>query len=227
VNFKTHNWNLQKSPSDILPVNTTFLNLEKEEKELFANMKPKTRYNIRYSLRKGVKVREYGPEKIDEWYRLYSETAVRNNLTLHQKDYFSSLFLNNGENDNGVKVSLLMADFEGMFLSAMILVLSGQRATYLYGASSSEKRNLMATYVVQWKAINIAQSYNCTEYDMFGTAPNGNRSHPMHGLHRYKTGFGGSLFHRMGCWDYPYMTGDYKLLKAQEVNNQSYRLQVR
>ena len=225
LNFKTRHWNLQKSPSDVLPVNTIILNLQYKEKELLAGMKPKTRYNIGYSFRRGVKVREYGPGMIDEWYRLYKETAVRNNLTLHHKDYFKTLFSNNEETDEGVKVSLLMADYEGVFLAAMILVLSGDRATYLYGASSSERRNLMATYAVQWEAINMAQSFNCTEYDMFGTAPNGNRSHPMHGLHRYKKGFGGSLFHRMGCWDYPYLTADYKILKAQEVNNQSYRLQ--
>jgi hypothetical protein len=29
-----------------------------------------------------------------------------------------------------------------------------------------------------------------------------NPAHPLYGLYRFKTGFGGTLFHRMGCWDY-------------------------
>ena len=162
---------------------------------------------------------------MNEWYKLYTETAVRNNMTLHRKDYFLSLMGNQGKNNPGVKVNLLMAEHEGVFLSAMIMAISRNRATYLYGASSSSKRNLMATYAMQWEAIKRARDdYQCTEYDMFGTAPNGHAAHPMHGLYRYKKGFGGYMYHRMGCWDYPLMNEDYRYVKALEVNNQGYRV---
>ena len=92
----------------------------------------------------------------------------------------------------------------------------------MYGASSDEKRNLMASYAVQWEAIKAARRAGCEEYDMFGTAPNAFSSHPMHGLYRFKSGFGGHLFHRMGCWDYPFMKDEYMRFRAQEINNQSY-----
>jgi lipid II:glycine glycyltransferase (peptidoglycan interpeptide bridge formation enzyme) len=105
----------------------------------------------------------------------------------------------------------------------MFLILSRERGTYLYGASSSENRRFMASYAVQWEAIRKARDFGCTEYDMFGCAPNSRQSHPLYGLYRYKRGFGGRLYHRMGCWDYPFLPDEYKLLKAQEVNNQSYR----
>jgi lipid II:glycine glycyltransferase (peptidoglycan interpeptide bridge formation enzyme) len=223
LNFKTQNWMLQKSPSDILPTNTFFLNLNMGENELLYRMKPKTRYNIRLSLRKGVHVKEYGKDKLDDWYRLYTDTAIRNNLTLHHKEFFSSVLDHEGDSDGTVEASLLMADHEGEYLSAMFLLLSRKRGTYLYGASSSNKRHLMASYALQWEAIRRAQHHGCTEYDLFGCAPNPDQSHPLHGLYRYKQGFGGKIYHRMGCWDYPLILDDYKLIKAQEVNNQGYQ----
>jgi lipid II:glycine glycyltransferase (peptidoglycan interpeptide bridge formation enzyme) len=193
------------------------------ENELLYRMKPKTRYNIRLSLRKGVHVKEYGKDKLDDWYRLYTDTAIRNNLTLHHKEFFSSVLDHEGDSDGTVEASLLMADHEGEYLSAMFLLLSRKRGTYLYGASSSNKRHLMASYALQWEAIRRAQHHGCTEYDLFGCAPNPDQSHPLHGLYRYKQGFGGKIYHRMGCWDYPLILDDYKLIKAQEVNNQGYQ----
>ncbi len=60
----------------------------------------------------------------------------------------------------------------------------------------------MPTYALQWEAIKIAKEYGCTEYDMFGVSPGPDHSHPMYGLYQFKTGFGGELFHHLGCWDY-------------------------
>ena len=63
LNFNTLHHNLRKSPSDNLPVHTIFLDLTSSEEDLLMQMKPKTRYNIRLALRKGVKVKSYGIEK--------------------------------------------------------------------------------------------------------------------------------------------------------------------
>ncbi|MEX0983072.1 MAG: hypothetical protein WD577_11640 [Bacteroidales bacterium] len=50
------------------------------------------------------------------------------------------------------------------------------------------------------------------------------RSHPMHGLYRFKSGFGGNMFHRMGCGDYPLNKTEYDMFLAQEVNGQKYHV---
>jgi lipid II:glycine glycyltransferase (peptidoglycan interpeptide bridge formation enzyme) len=225
VNFNTQNWNLLKSRSDILPTNTIFLNLKNSREAMLQQMKPKTRYNIRLAFRKGVRVKSYGPEYLETWYDLYRETALRNGVTLHSREYFRTVLKSYQHDDSGdVDVRLLMADHEGDFLAAMFLVVSGRRATYLYGASSSRKRNLMATYAIQWEAIRLASEAGCREYDMFGVAPNAYRSHPMHGLYRFKSGFGGEIYHRMGCWDYPLERSEYNMYMAQEVNSQKYHV---
>ena len=52
----------------------------------------------------------------------------------------------------------------------MFLTITDQRATYLYGASSSENRDSMSTYALQFEAIRRAKALGATEYDMFGMA---------------------------------------------------------
>lgn len=224
VNFNTRHWNLSKSPSDMLPTSTYFLDLRQNEEHLLVRMKPKTRYNIRLSERKGVRVQAYGLEKLDRWYALYGETARRNHVTLHHKDYFYSVLKAQQERSRDASVRLLIGEHQGEELSAMFLVMSKNRGTYLYGASASKKRNLMASYALQWEAIKISRQAGCREYDMFGSAPNANPSHPLYGLYRFKSGFGGRMYHRMGCWDYPLNNEAYDAFKAQEVKNQQYHL---
>ncbi|MER3374951.1 MAG: peptidoglycan bridge formation glycyltransferase FemA/FemB family protein [Allomuricauda sp.] len=219
VNFKTAKWNLKKSVSDVLPKNTFFLDLTIEEQELLKNMRYNTRYNIKKSIKNGVRVQEYGIEQMEDWYRLYLDTALRHNMPLQNQEFFSTILKNQDNGEKGVKVKMLMADIDGEFLSSMFLVLSKKRGTYLYGASASSKNNLMASYALQWESIKMAKEWGCTEYDMFGSAPNLQQTHPLHGVHVYKKGFGGNLFHRMGCWDYPFHEKLYDLYRFQELKN--------
>ena len=219
VNFSTVNWNLHKSIEDHLPKNTFFLDLTLKEQDLLYNMRYNTRYNIRKAERKGIRVREYGIEHIGEWYKLYLDTALRHEMPIQNQDYFARILKNQDNSKNGVSVKMLMAEKEGRFLSSMFLVLSKQRGTYLYGASASAKSDMMASYSLQWESMRIAKRWGCSEYDMFGSAPNLNQRHPLHGVHVYKKGFGGDLYHRMGCWDYPYDKKMYDLFRIQELNN--------
>ncbi|MEG1635655.1 MAG: peptidoglycan bridge formation glycyltransferase FemA/FemB family protein, partial [Rikenellaceae bacterium] len=123
-----------------------------------------------------------------------------------------------------VHVKLLIAYVDNVPLAAMFLLISSHRATYLYGASSSVMRNFMPTYAMQWQAIQIAKAYGCSEYDMFGIAPNAELSHPMYGLYKFKSGFGGEIFHQMGCWDYPLKRDEFSLFQACEMSNKGYYL---
>lgn len=223
LNYGTCNRNLRKANTNILPANTIVLDLMQKESDLLQRMKPKTRYNIKLALRKGVEVRSMGIEGLKIWYDLYHETALRNGLFINDYLYFETMFASKMEGeDNEVKVQLLVAYYDGIPLSAMFLVLSSYRATYLYGASSSQMRNVMSTYALQWKAIQIAKANNCFEYDMFGIAPSPNPSHPMYGLYKFKQGFGGEIYHQLGCWDYPIEEDKYNYFSACEMNMQGY-----
>ena len=204
LNFDTQKWNLKKANTNILPSDTTFIDLKKDDTQLLKEMKPKTRYNVKLSRRKGVHVRRADSDALDRWYDLYTETCLRNHIGLHDKAYFQTVFAAEANDTKSpANVELLIAQHDGKPLAAMFLAFSDKRATYLYGASSSVSRHYMATYALQWEAIQRAKKVGCTEYDMFGVSPRPDPSHPRYGLYRFKTGFGGRLFHRMGCWDYP------------------------
>lgn len=53
---------------------------------------------------------------------------------------------------------------------------------------------------------------------MFGIAPNADASHPMYGLYKFKQGFGGEIYHQLGCWDYPLDEERYQCFAAREMS---------
>ena len=126
--------------------------------------------------------------------------------------------------ENDTDFELLIAEIDGYPLSAMFLTYSSTTATYLFGASSSEHRNLMSTYLLQWEAIQRAKARGCVEYDLFGTAPKADPAHPMYGLYRFKMGFGGRQLHRMGCWDFPLQKENYLNYLTNEMVGKGYHL---
>jgi lipid II:glycine glycyltransferase (peptidoglycan interpeptide bridge formation enzyme) len=222
-NFNTINWNFKKSCTNNLPSSTVFLDLTLDLASIKKSMKPKTRYNTELAGRKGVYVIEAGD--LQTWYALYKETALRNGLYLHSFEYFRTVLGIHSQNTQSpAEVLLLVAMHANQPLAAMFLVISGSRATYLYGASSSRNRNLMAPYALQWHAIKIAKEKNCTEYDMFGIAPQPDPAHPLYGLYRFKTGFGGKIFHTLGCWDYPFDEQGYKFFSFSELQSHGYHV---
>ena len=222
-NYGTVNWNFKRAQYNILPFNTIFVDLDREAPLILNKMHAKTRYNINLAARKGVVVRSLGMESLDVWYALYQETAIRNRIVINDMKYFEAVLKARSEDCMApAEVLLLVAEVDQQPLAAMFLIISGHRGSYLYGASSSQKRNFMATYALQWEAMKIAKARGCTEYDMFGVSPNADPSHPMYGLYKFKSGFGGEIFHGLGCWDYPLDHDKYNLYKSMEMKTQGF-----
>ncbi|MDA3867861.1 MAG: peptidoglycan bridge formation glycyltransferase FemA/FemB family protein [Salinivirgaceae bacterium] len=221
MNFGTQNHALRKAVSDALPTNTIFIDLNKSTQELIYNMKSKTRYNIRLSQKKGVDVRIAERTELDKWYEIYAETTQRNHI--HADDYkFFDHAIEAQNSDKETDLYMLIAEKNKTPLAGMFLTIVNEQATYLYGASSSRNRNLMGTYQLQWEAMQLAKQCGCTRYDMFGVSPSPDTSHPMYGLYRFKSGFGGHLFHRQGCWDYVFDEAKYNIYRATEAQSVGY-----
>ncbi len=222
-NFNTINWNLRKSGTNILPTNTLYIDLEPELDTILQKMRPKTRYNIKLAQKKGVSVRIADLNDLNIWYNLYSETANRNGIYLNDIKYFKAILTAKADKTKSpADVYYLIAEIDNEPLAAMFLIITGNRSSYLYGASSNMNRNFMGTYALQWFAIMLSKEKGCKEYDMFGISPNNDVTHPLYGLYRFKTGFGGEFFHSLGCWDYPFDKEKYNIFKHIELRSQGF-----
>ena len=218
----------QPSPAHVQPPDTVILDLTKSPDVLLSEMKSKWRYNVKLGEKKGIVIRflegEQGAsEGIDIFFKLYLETAHRDGIAIHSKSYYSELVSRAAQTtllsvyDKPVSVRVYIAEHEGTALASIITLFCGDEAIYLYGASSNEKRNLMPAYSLQWRAINDAIAFGCTHYDFYGIPPTNDETHPMHGLYRFKTGFGGSIIHRVGSYDIalrPVMYFGYRTAEA-------------
>jgi len=200
----------KRAAADIQPPDTVLVDLTPPPEDILAAMKPKWRYNIGLAEKRGVAVTQRGEQGIDLFYRLLAETAERDGIAVHHIEYYRTLF------EECRDLRLYTAEHEGDVLAAIVVLFRGKQATYLYGASANVKRNLMAPYALQWKAMQDAREYGCAVYDLFGIPPNEDPHHPMAGLYRFKTGFGGAIIHRPGSWDYPCQPALYALFSGAE-----------
>ena len=170
--------------NSIQPANTLMTYLSISTDELLANMHEKTRYNIRLAEKKGVKIK-IGTISIDEVWPVFEATASRDAFRLHGKEYYRKMI------ESGVAF-LAIAKHENDILAADIMIDFGDTRTYLHGASSNMKRNLMAPYLLHWELMQDAKSAGITVYDWWGVAPvDAAANHPWAGISRFKRGFGG------------------------------------
>lgn len=178
---------IQKT-DDVQPSQTIVLDLYKSEEELLKNMHSKTRYNIRLSGKKGVKVIEARPDQFDEFWRLMNETCKRDGFSLHPKKYYKQILNNQNK--------LFLAKYNSKIIAAAIINFFGNTVTYLHGASSNEYRNVMAPYLLQWHIIQLAKKNNYKHYDFYGI-----NEIKWPGVTRFKKGFARKEIKYPGTFD--------------------------
>jgi len=132
---------------------------------------------------------------------------------------FHDLFHKTGE------CELLTAYFGTQPLASLFVLAKGDRAYYLYGASSDLERNRMPAYLIQWEAMKWARNKGCRTYDLWGIpdmdedalegAFQEKHSHDgLWGVYRFKRGFGGNVLRSVGAWDVVFHPGLYKLYSS-------------
>jgi lipid II:glycine glycyltransferase (peptidoglycan interpeptide bridge formation enzyme) len=218
---------LKRAAATVQPPDTVLVNLELSRDEILQGMKPKWRYNIGLAEKKGVLIEEANIKGLEIFYKLLRKTAARDGIAVHGFDYYKTLFevyekYSNKDGDNP-RLRLYTARHEEDALAAIVVLFLGKNATYLYGASSDVKRNMMAAYALQWRAMKDAKEAGCKWYDLFGIPPDGDPNHPMAGLYRFKTGFGGSIIHRPGTWDFPLRPVAYFFFSKAETLREKMR----
>ncbi len=190
--------------------NTFILNLEPDEETLLANMKQKTRYNVRLSTRKGVVIRRGGLGDLDLLYQMYAETSIRDGFVIRDPAYYRDAW---GSFIQESVAQPLIAEVEGEPVAAIILYRFGKTAYYLYGMSRALHRDKMPNHLLQWEAIRWAKEAGCLVYDFWGAPDRVDPGDPMYGVYRFKEGFGAQFVQTVGAWDFPIKPLQYRLYK--------------
>lgn len=203
------------SSHNIQPPRTILVDLKGSEEQILARMKQKTRYNIRLAQKKGVSVRPWSD--LDAFHRMVMVTGERDAFGVHSRAYYRrayELF------HPGGMAELLLAEHAGSPLAALMVFARGERAWYVYGASTDESRNLMPTYLLQWEAMRWARNKGALEYDLWGV-PDRDEEHlearfmdqtgGLWGVYRFKRGFGGQVRRAVQALDRVYNPFLYRL----------------
>ena len=200
----------------IQPPRTIIVDLRPSLDDILANMKSKTRYNIRLSAKKDVTVRQGTAVDLPLFNQLMSVTGQRDGFGVHAPIYYKAFW----EIFAPEQAAMFIAEFEERPLAAIIVSAIGEKAVYLYGASSNEERQRMPAYAVQWAAIQWAKERGCSAYDLWGIpdAPEEEleadftkRSDGLWGIYRFKRGFGGQNKRTVGVVDRIYNKRVHKL----------------
>jgi len=186
--------------------NTVIVDLSESEESILMRMKQKTRYNIRLAEKKGVSIREGKLEDLENLYRMYAETSVRDGFVIRDENYYMTVwrsFMSQVEGQRSEPSAIpLIAEVDNEPVAAIFLFMFAGRAYYVYGMSRNAHREKMPTYLLQWEAMKVAKANGCLTYDLWGAPDVFDESDSMWGVYRFKEGLGGDVLRTLGAYDF-------------------------
>ncbi|MBP7811775.1 MAG: peptidoglycan bridge formation glycyltransferase FemA/FemB family protein [Candidatus Moranbacteria bacterium] len=197
---------LIRAPHDMQPREIFVVEISKSESDLLAEMKSKTRYNIRLAEKKGVRIFATREKRYREiFFKLIEATAKRQDILPHPESYYENMLTVFPEE----RLSLFVAEYKGGILAANLVLFSGDTATYLHGGTSDTHREVMAPMLLQWEQMREAKRRGCCFYDFGGIhtfASGKDRSSGTDtwaGITRFKCGFSPNTVPTVfpGCYD--------------------------
>ncbi len=203
-----HKLGFHSYPHSIHLPRTWVLDIRPDLKDLFAQFKTTWRQNIRVAERKGVTIREVKSEEdLQAYYEVYKETSERDDFFIHTLDYHKAILNTFSSKGEGV---LYIAEHEGDVLAARLIICMGTWCWDMFGASSNKKRNLKATYLLQYRCLQWAKEHNCDYFDFRVIPTILEPGQDMWGVYEFKRGFGGFSRLNMPSQDYVYRPLIYK-----------------
>ncbi len=170
--------------------------------EIFNGLHTNWRRNVKKAERLGVRVRIGAEEDLPAFYGLLKVTAERDRFKVRNLSYFETMYRALNSEEPG-RLCLYLAEDEDELLAATLAVSANRHTWYLYGASSSNKREKAPNHAVQWQMIRDAHRRGDKIYDFRGISPTLDESDHLFGLLKFKLGFGGEACEMIGAWDYP------------------------
>jgi len=175
----------------VQPVSTRSIDLRADEEALWGDLRKKWRQYVNKARSGGVTVVDAGGERLDEFYRIYRETADRAGFLIRAQSAYRDIW--DAYAPDG-RARLLFAHLaDGTPAATLFLVRAGTRVVEPYGGMTQAGGESRANYLLKWEAIRSSREAGATSYDLWGLA--------HAGIAHFKTGFGGREIHYVGAWD--------------------------
>lgn len=177
----------RKAKSTFLPPKTIHIDLTESKKQLFNQLKSKTRYNVRLAKKRGVVIKN--STEIDVFANLWQSSARNRGMWIPQKKEVIALW--DAFKERG---DLLLAYKDKELLGGILLCNSRDTAHYVYAGSTKHGRQFFAPTLLVWEAIRVAKKRGKKIFDFEGVYdPRYSSTKTWKGFTKFKEGFGGEV----------------------------------
>ena len=173
---------------------TIWIDLTKSEKQLLAEMKPKTRYNIGLAQRRGAKIKIISGREIPETelFNLLKQNARRLKIFSLPKKWFEAQIAAFKNKCFAVLALRLGSGQEDELLAGGFYMTSKDGCFYSHNGSTELGRSLMAPSLCVWEGIREAKRRKLKVFDFEGIYDGSRVLRRWQGFTKFKQGFGGT-----------------------------------
>ena len=168
------------------PTKTVVINLRQNEDEILSNMEKDTRYSVRASQRRGIRV--VHSNDLNRFVKLYQQTAKRQKFWFPEKDLrlLWEIFSNEG------RAFILIAQWNKTDIAGCLILHHDKTAYYYHAASLKQYSEFFAPYLLVWEAILNSKALKLKELDLEGVFdPRMPDTKKWKGFSHFKRGFRG------------------------------------
>lgn len=192
---------LRPAPANLQPELSWIVDLDRDFKDVLADMKPVNRNLYRNIHKKGVSFRSsQDPAEISVLLEFLHLTAARNGFKPQSDEYLTQVarsLMPTGA------ATLLIAELEGRPIAAALAYDSADTRTYAHAALDDTHRKLSAGIPLLVTLMAEAKDKGLAHVDLWGVAPADQPEHKWAGFTAFKKSFGGREIAYPGTWDLP------------------------
>jgi hypothetical protein len=194
--------------SEVDPEHTRIITLTQSEKALRSQLASGHRNLINGTQRRGITIKQMATTTgVDILYSLLQDTARYAHVTFYPQAYYQALI-----DELGATASLYVAEAEGQSVAAALFYDWGGTRYYAHaGANQETNRRIKASVSLVWQAVMDAKAAQIQYFDLWGTAPEGDSTHRLAGITKFKAAFGGESVDYVGTWDIPLKHHKYRI----------------
>lgn len=177
--------------SPVQPDRTRVIDLSAGEETLWSDLRSKWRQYVQKARRNGVVVVETGSEGLDDFYRIYVETATRTGFVHRAKSAYRQVYDAYAARRSARLLFARTSD--GRPVATLMLISCGPTVVEPYGGMTHGGAETRANYLLKWEAIRRSREAGFGSYDLWGLAHGG--------IEQFKVGFGGREVRYIGAWE--------------------------